>query len=106
MKRSTISLALLLGFVGAGLAVEPPDLVNFQGVLRKDNGKPVIDGPHDVEFRFLDADVAGNLLLTDVRTGPNAVMTQKGLFNVALGEPTTVTPGVYSCPPPSPQTAQ
>jgi hypothetical protein len=72
-------------------AAQPPELVNFQGVLRHATGVPQ-NGTFDMVFRFFDADTGGNEILVDSHTGGDAVTVTNGLFSVELGGG-TVTPG-------------
>jgi len=79
------SILLTAGFAGAGAAT-PPGRINYQGVLRDASGNP-LDGPHDMIFRFFDADTAGSEILIDAHLTINgqAVTVSGGLFSVALG---------------------
>jgi hypothetical protein len=85
---------------GASDAATPPPLVNYQGVLRDNNDKP-LSGTYDVRFRFLDAVLAGDEIMVDQHaavTG-NPVAVTGGLFNVSLGSGTTTDgsgPGTYT----------
>jgi len=87
MKNTVVivfaALAVLHGSVHAA---GPPDLINYQGVLRSAAGVPQ-DGDFDMVFRFFDADVDGNEVLVDehLDVGSGAVTVTGGLFNVALG---------------------
>jgi hypothetical protein len=65
-------------------AATPPALVNYQGVLRDQNDKP-LSGTFDMDFRFMDAVTGGNEILIDHHVAPAGVTTSNGLFNVALG---------------------
>jgi hypothetical protein len=71
---------------GASLAAEPPDLVNYQGVLRGSDDSP-LEGDHDMVFRFWSAEVGGAEILVDSHTaaGSGAVTLSGGLFDVQLG---------------------
>ena len=86
--RSTL-LVLFLGLVGwsslAG-AIDPPTLVNYQGVLRNAQGVP-LDGNFDMVFRFFNASTAGDEILVDehLAAGTGAVTVVGGLFNSQLG---------------------
>ena len=96
-KKIAISLFVLLGVVATLPAASPPNLLNYQGVLRDDTGRPVPNGDYDMVFRLFDAHSLGNMLLTDSRTELDAVNVESGLFTVTLGEyPALVTPGVYA----------
>ena len=95
-KMTTTRLALTLALLlPAGLiqAATPPELVNFEGVLRDASGVPET-GTKDMEFLFYDTDggatcpaVGGTLLLTDSHlfAGTGDVTITGGLFNVELG---------------------
>ena len=90
--RLALTLALLLP---AGLiqAATPPEVVNFEGVLRDASGVPET-GTKDMEFLFYDTDggascpaAGGTLLLTDshLSGGSGDVTITDGLFNVEMG---------------------
>lgn len=77
----------------------PPDLVNYQGVLRNADGTP-FDGTVDMVLRFFTAEIAGDELLVDSheQAGSGGVAVSDSLFNVALGSGTLVDgsgPGVF-----------
>jgi hypothetical protein len=99
-KNITIYLAI---FAAASLAfaqATPPDLVNFQGVLR-DSADAPLDGPYNMVFRFFDDPAAGSEILVDshLAAGSGAVTVTGGLFNVALGGGTKTDgsgPGTYT----------
>src|SRR6185503_10404743 len=83
------SIALLLCLVLAvlatpALAADPPVTVNYQGVLRDSQNKPVTGG-YNMIFRFFDDESFGNELLVDAHAGGLAVTVTNGVFNVALG---------------------
>jgi hypothetical protein len=70
-------------------AAAPPQLINYQGVLRDDQGAP-LDGAYDMVFRLYDAPgdescVGGTLLLVDQHARLDAVTVTNGLFNVQIG---------------------
>jgi hypothetical protein len=65
------------------LANTPPDLLNYQGVLRNASNQP-LDGSFDMVFRFLEA-ASGDEALVDRHDGANQVIVDGGLFNVQLG---------------------
>jgi type VI secretion system VgrG family protein len=79
-------VAAATAFTGTATAVEPPDLVNYEGVLRDPNGVPR-NGAFDMTFRFFDALTLGNEILVDshLAAGTGAVTVTGGLFNVKLG---------------------
>ena len=100
MKKITICFALLTSAALAFAQATPPDLVNFQGVLR-DSADAPLDGTFDMTFRFFDAASDGNEILVDSHTaaGSGAVTVTGGLFNVALGGGTVTDgsgPGNYT----------
>jgi predicted regulator of Ras-like GTPase activity (Roadblock/LC7/MglB family) len=80
------SLFLLLLVCTSLHAANPPDLLNYQGVLRDASDNP-LDGDYDMTFAFYDAETAGNEILVDkhVTAGPGPVKVDAGLFNVQLG---------------------
>src|SRR5262245_18292423 len=92
--------ALVLGQGGPARAAVPPTTVNYQGVLRDQNDKP-LSGTYDMVLRFFDNATAGNEILVDQHTAANAnaVTVSGGLFNVALGSGTITDgsgPGSYA----------
>jgi hypothetical protein len=95
-------VGLLMGLLGAipARAATPPATVNYQGVLRDQDDKP-LTGTYDIVFRFMDAPAGGNEILVDqhaVATA-SAVAVTGGLFNVSLGSGTVSDgsgPGVYA----------
>jgi hypothetical protein len=103
MMRAVAALAVTtaFGFLTApAVAVTPPNLVNYQGVLRDASGNP-LSGSHNMVFRFYDAPTAGQQLLIDehLASGTGAVTVSGGLFSVALGSGTVVDgtgPGTYT----------
>jgi len=77
------------------LAAVPPELINYQGVLRDSDDIP-LDGSHGMAFRFFDDPTAGNEILVDTHA---AVTVNGGLFNVQLGGGTVTDgtgPGIYA----------
>jgi hypothetical protein len=80
------------------LAATPPSLVNYQGVLRNQNGAP-LSGAFDMVLRFMDAQSGGTEILIDRHVTSNAVIVSDGLFNVTLGSGTIIDgsgPGTYT----------
>jgi hypothetical protein len=82
-------LAAMLSLVLPALAVDPPGLMNYQGVLRDDNDVP-LDGTYDMVFRFFDdadpADPENEIFVDEHLTaGTGAVTVTGGLFDVVLG---------------------
>ena len=94
MKKLTITLAVSLACWTVAPAAVPPDLVNYQGVLRDNNGNPET-GNFDMTFRFFDAAAGGNEILVDehLNSGSGDVAVTGGLFDVHLGGG-TVSDGV------------
>ncbi len=95
--KQLLLIFCLLSPMGLMLAqVTPPELINYQGVLRDSAGNP-INALRNMTFHFYDADggpacTGGTLLLTDAHLG---VAVEDGIFNVLLGGG-TVTPGAVS----------
>lgn len=79
-----LGFALLLAAPAA--AVAPPDVINYQGVLRDSDDAP-LTGSFDMEFAFYGVPTGGTLLLLDehLATGTGDVTVTGGLFNVHLG---------------------
>lgn len=84
MIRTAFFVLLFAVIAGVGFAATPPALVNYEGVLRDQNGNP-LTGSYDMVFRFMDASTLGNEILVDQHLGANGVVVSGGLFNVALG---------------------
>lgn len=100
MRTSTLLLTLALLAPGVTPAADPPDAINYQGVLRDADGNPE-DGSFDMRFRFFDAENAGNELIVDehLAAGTGAVGVSGGLFSVPLGSGTVLDgagPGTFS----------
>jgi hypothetical protein len=54
LERTILLLAvLLIAAVPAFAQATPPDMFNYQGVLRDSDGAP-LDGDYDMIFRFFD----------------------------------------------------
>jgi hypothetical protein len=81
MKRTLLSIAVLLVVAATSYAADPPQLINYEGILRDSNNVP-LDGSFPMTFKFFDALTGGNELLVDTHTG---VTVSGGLFNVELG---------------------
>ena len=96
MRRSSIFLTLVLLTVGLTVAqTTPPDVLNYQGVLRDASDVP-LDGAYPMVFRFFDAAASGNEILVD---GHASVVVSGGLFSVQLGSGTVTDgsgPGEYT----------
>jgi hypothetical protein len=86
MKRPVMILAIALcaGHVIGGAT--PPDLINYQGVLRDASDRP-LDGDYDMVFRFYNAETGGDEILIDRHTAGDSepVTVSGGLFSVPLG---------------------
>ena len=84
----TVSCWLVLaGLSGLALAgSEPSPLINYQGVLRDADDRP-LEGGRDMIFRFYDAPSGGSECLVDehLTSGTGDVLMSGGMFNVALG---------------------
>ena len=61
MTRSMALFVLLFLCVGIAAFAEVPQLLNYQGKLTDNTGKP-IDGARQMVFEFYDAAAGGNLL--------------------------------------------
>jgi hypothetical protein len=99
-QRSDWVVVLVLLAAAPVLAATPPALVNYQGVLRDNNDKP-LNGPYDMLFRFMDAATAGNEIMNDQHAAAtsNGITVTGGLFNVPLGSGTIADgsgPGTYT----------
>lgn len=93
-------LGLVISAVALTFAASPPELINYQGVLRDAEDKPLI-GKFDMTFRFFDAATLGNEILVDSHTMASGgmVKVEGGLFNVQLGSGTVTDgsgPGIYT----------
>jgi hypothetical protein len=103
MKRLLIALTLVTATTAVP-AAEPPDLINFQGVLRDASGAPEgVPSPQsfDMVFRFYDQQAGGSEILVDRHTAGDSVQVTVagGLFNVELGSGAVndgTGPGVYT----------
>lgn len=86
----TIALCLIL--VPPAFAVGVPHLMNIQGILTDDEGTPVADDIHMVDFSIYDVESVGVALWSESR----AVVTTNGLFSVVLGEVNPVPASLFS----------
>lgn len=84
------SCLLVLALAAAAAHAQVPQMLSYQGKLLDDAGNPVVDGDYPMEFRFYDACVDGDLLLTDLHP---AVQARDGIYAVMLGGG-AVSPGV------------
>jgi hypothetical protein len=99
--KTTLTLTLILSLPGLVVAAAPPELLNYQGVLRDASDTP-LDGSHDMVFDLYDdpGDAAcegGTLLISDAHlaSGSGAVTVRDGLFNASIGDG-ELTPGTES----------
>jgi len=67
--------------IGVAAAADPPDVINYQGVLRDDLDQP-LDGTYAMVFRLFTEQTAGTEVLCDSQ----AVVVSGGLFAVRIGE--------------------
>jgi hypothetical protein len=111
LQHACASIAGLVLLAGAGLAlgqVEPPDVINYQGVLRDAAGHAE-SGDFEMIFRFFDLAGGGSELAKSEHcavAGPapcaletGAVTVTGGLFNVPLGSAGLIDgpgPGFYT----------
>ena len=79
----TVWIQIVLGGAAA-LAASPPQLLNYQGVLR-DNANAPLNGTFTMVFRLMEGG-GGNEILVDSHQGAaSGVIVTNGLFNVAIG---------------------
>ena len=64
MNRLGLSTCLIVVLSALVYAADPPQLINYQGVLRDSSDKP-LDGSFPMTFRFFDALTAGDEILVD-----------------------------------------
>lgn len=86
MKTLT-ALAVALLAVTPLAAATPPNVINYQGVLRDAGGNPAT-GSFEMVFRLYDQATGGTLILTDYHApsaGGPAVDVTNGLFSVEIG---------------------
>ena len=96
MKRITLVSVFALVLTGGVMAAQPPDTINYQGVLRNSDDKPVQDGTYSMIFRFFSAETGGDEILIDTH---GTVTVSGGLFNVQLGSGSVTDgsgPGEYT----------
>ena len=84
MRKALSCLGLLASFATSALAISPPPLINYQGVLRDSANRP-LTGTYDMVFRFFDVPAGGNAILVDSHIGGGGVVVSGGLFNAHLG---------------------
>jgi len=96
MRRRMILLALVaLGLMNHLLAEDPPELINYQGVLNNSEGTP-LDGSFAMVFRFFNMAAGGDEILLDTH---GSVTASAGLFSVELGGGTITDgsgPGIFT----------
>jgi len=83
LKSLAITCLLLATAVHAA---SPPEVINYQGVLRDAADNP-LNGDYDMVFRLWSAELGGDEILLDRHLAVNlqAVAVTGGLFNVMLG---------------------
>ncbi len=85
MKQALVLLVALTASLA--LAANPPDTMNYQGVLRNASDAP-LTGNYDIVFRFFDAATGGNEIALERHTASSPlgqVAVAGGLFSVTLG---------------------
>jgi len=89
MRNSFLYFVVVFLLAVNFFAVSPPGQMNYQGVLRDDDGVP-LDGLYDMVFTFFSDATAGDEILIDSHqaAGSGAVTVSEGLFNVALASGT------------------
>ena len=97
MKHALVLLVALTASLA--LAANPPDTMNYQGVLRNASDAP-LTGNYDIVFRFFDAATGGNEIALERHTTGSPlgqVAVSGGLFSVTLGSAIDdgAGPGVY-----------
>jgi hypothetical protein len=106
MKKILYMSLVLIVLTTAGFstisfsAVEPPALLNYQGILRDSSDKP-LDSSYEMIFLFFSADIGGDEILIDEHfvAGTGPVKVTDGLFNVPLGGGNVLDgsgPGTYT----------
>jgi hypothetical protein len=71
---------------GVALGAAPPDIINYQGVLRDSAGNP-LDGSYVMTFVFYDDEIGGTDILREshgIVSSPE-ISVDQGMFTVALG---------------------
>ena len=66
---------------------------NYQGVLRKPDGKLAANGEYAMTFKIYDAVIGGNLLHTESKA---KVPVRDGIFNVILGDDVAIGSNVFA----------
>src|SRR5262245_17743322 len=82
-RMASAVLLAMLAMSGFSVTAQslPPERINYQGVLRDQNGVP-LTGTYDMWFRFFDAASGGNEILVDRHA---AVTVSGGLLDIVLG---------------------
>jgi hypothetical protein len=98
--RSLAGIVVILLALAVVQAAAPPDLINYQGVLRDAAGAPR-NGSFDMTFHLYDQATAGNEIVVDrhLAASGQAVVVIDGLFNVELGSGQMLDgsgPGAYA----------
>jgi len=82
MKRGILILSTMVLLAAPATAqVQPPDTVNYQGVLRTNTGEP-LSGVYAMEFHFWNDPIAGHEIGS---SDHGAVEVVGGVFDVVLG---------------------
>ena len=89
---SFLSGALLLSGLALAAYAGVPGQVNFQGLLLDAAGDPVT-GSADFDFALFASETGGTAVWTESHVG---VAVQDGVYQVALGETTPLTPGLLA----------
>jgi len=76
-----VAFAIACLAITGSLALAGPDLINYQGYLRDNDGNPV-EGSVTLNFRLFDAEVAGSAFWSEQHTD---VDVDAGIFHVILG---------------------
>ena len=79
----TVWILIVLGGAAA-LAASPPQLLNYQGVLR-DNANAPLNGTFEMVFRLIAGGGGGEILVDSHQGAASGVIVTNGLFNVAIG---------------------
>ena len=95
MKSMVILALIALALTSLAAAADPPERINYQGVLRNNADAP-LDGTFAMTFRFFNAASGGDEILVDTQ---GSVTVSGGLFNVELGGGTITDgsgPGIFT----------
>ncbi|UCH83146.1 MAG: tail fiber domain-containing protein [Candidatus Latescibacterota bacterium] len=94
MRRFTslVCVATAVVLVAWGATADVPRLINYQGTLEDDRGRP-ITGTHDLTFTIYPSDdPSPPVLWTETHTD---VPVDAGLFSVTLGDTTAIPEGLF-----------